>query len=307
MSRKINDIRKAVVVGANGYIGSHLAKQLEREGVDVYAFDKHPNNVFGFKNYHSLDITERDSFELFPGKVDQIYFFSGLTGTHAGFVSYKLFLDTNELGLLNLLDYLRGRDLQPRVVFPSSRLVYRGSSQPLKEDDEKEAKTVYAANKIAAEFLLQAYGNAFNIPFTIFRICVPYGNMLDNGYPFGTTGLFLRMVKEKGEITLFGDGSLRRTFTHISDLSSQILGVCLPGEGINETFNTTGEDLSLLEVARMIADRFNVPIRHLDWPEQDLRLESGDTCFDSGKLQRIIPDPVKHRVKEWVSTLELPG
>lgn len=302
-----SEIRKVIVVGANGYLGSHLTQHLEKEGVEVYAFDKDSASDFGAGNYSSLDITLRDAFEVLPESAEQIYFFSGLTGTHAGFGAYRDFLEVNELGLLNLLDYLRSRDLHPRVVFPSSRLVYRGSSRLLKEDDEKEAKSIYAANKLAAEYLLQAYGNAFNIPFTIFRICVPYGNLFSSGYPFGTTGLFLRMAKEKGEITLFGDGTLRRTFTHITDLTSQIQGVSLSGEGLYETFNTSGEDLSLLEVARMIADRFNVPVRHLDWPEQDLRLESGDTCFDSSKLQRIIPDPVKHRVKEWVSTLELPG
>lgn len=58
----------------------------------------------------------------------------------------------------------------------------------MKEDDEKETKTIYAVNKIACENLLYAYRQNFDIPYTIFRICVPFGNMFSDDYSFGTIG-----------------------------------------------------------------------------------------------------------------------
>ena len=106
-----------------------------------------------------------------------------------------------------------------------------------KEDDEKETKTIYAVNKIACENLLYAYRQNFDIPYTIFRICVPFGNMFSDDYSFGTIGFFIRQASNDRRITLYGDGSIKRTFTSMHDLCKQIVEVGMERVSDGEIYN----------------------------------------------------------------------
>lgn len=298
--------RTCVVLGANGYIGRHLCYFLVKEGWEVQAYGnsqfRHPS-LLPDVQYAQFDICDSKSVEGINLEVDYIFVFSGLTGTKNSFDRYKDFTLVNEIGLLNLLNQIRTLREKPRVIFPSSRLVYKGSILPLKEEDEKEAKTMYAANKLNCEQFIRTYHSQFKIHFTIFRICVPYGNLLDDSFSFGTIGFFLNQAKSKSAITLFGDGELRRTFTPIDSLCKQIIETCQKKESEDEIFNIGGESMSLLEAATPIAQKNNVPIEFTAWPEDDLKLESGDTVFDSSKIETIIEVDCNGKYLQWIDTL----
>ena len=214
--------------------------------------------------------------------------FAGLTGTFAGFDSYEKYFKINELGLLNLLDAIRKSEFRPKVVFPSTRLVYKGSDKPIKENDEKETKTLYAVNKLACEGILYAYKQSFDIPYTIVRICIPYGNLLSTDYSFGTVGFFIRQAKAGNAIPLYGSGYIKRTFTHIEDLCYQVVNVAMKEESNGEIYNIGGQKLSLREVAEFIAQKFGSKVVTVEWPERDLRIESDNTYFDDSKIRSLL-------------------
>ena len=75
----------------------------------------------------------------------------GKTGTITGFGNYEEFIDINEKALLNILNEYRNQHSSAKIIYPSTRLVYRGDDMPLKEDAVKEFKTIYAINKYACE------------------------------------------------------------------------------------------------------------------------------------------------------------
>ncbi|MDR0993542.1 MAG: NAD(P)-dependent oxidoreductase, partial [Verrucomicrobiota bacterium] len=161
--------KRFAVLGANGYLGRHLAFHLHTAGHSITSYDLQPSGSLEAIPYRPLDVVDATAWKSIDTDIDAFFVFSGLTGTHQGFDDYARYLAINELGLLHLLDLLRRRDHKPRIVFPSSRLVYRGRPEPLTEEAPKESKTLYAANKLAAEGFLQAYHAAFGIPYTIFR------------------------------------------------------------------------------------------------------------------------------------------
>jgi len=235
--------------------------------------------------------------------VDVVFLFAGVTGTAASFKNHESYVTGNEIGLLNVLQSIRMSSYRPRLVFPSSRLVYKGSDAALPETADLEAKTVYAANKIACEFHLRAFSNAFDIPHTIFRICVPYGNSQGSEYSFGTVGNFIRQAVETGRICLYGDGSLHRTFTHIDDLCSFMVLASASGEFENGTFNIPGDDLSLREAAQLIGARLGAAIEFVPWPSFDLRIESGSTVFDGTKTQSRLPLVAARNMAQWAATI----
>ncbi len=241
----------------------------------------------------------KNEVESIDFNVDCIFMMTGLTGTKVGFDKYEQFVDVNEKSLLNLLDAIHNTPYRPKVIFPSSRLVYKGVDKPLQEDDEYDSKTIYAANKIACEGFLKAYNYNFDIPYAIFRICVPWGNMLDDNYSFGTVGFFIKMAQAGKDITLYGGGKVKRTFTHLEDICYQMVEGAFNPRSDNESFNIGGETYSLYEAANIIAKKYHVNVVAVPWPEADLKLESGHTYFDDAKIQELLNGyEYKHSLKE---------
>jgi len=296
-------MKKSIVIGSNGYLGRHLSFFLDKNGFENANYDIHPQGIAGQKNYHSLDITNKSDIKKLNPDVDYIFLFAGLTGTIDGFEKYNEFISANEIGLLNILSWIQETKSAVRIIFPSTRLVYKGNNHPLKEEDPKQAKTIYAANKLAAEQILWMYQNAFGINYTVFRICVPYGNVFDNSFSYGTIGFLLRKATKAENISLYGDGLIMRTFSHVEDICLSIINTLNKRDSENEIYNIGGEDLSLLFVARLIAEKYKVNVEFKDWPEMDLKLESGDTIFDSTKLDSLIQYNSTYRIQDWVSGL----
>lgn len=276
---------KVAVIGSKGYIGKHLVYYLQRLGITVNMYDVQDSDE---PNYKQIDITNSESVAEIDFNVDYIFMFAGLTGTYVGFDKYQMFNAINEIGLLNLLNAIRNSEYRPKVIFPSTRLVYKGCDKHLKETDEKETKTVYAVNKIACEGLLQAYKASFDIPYTVFRICIPYGNLLSKDYSFGTIGFFIKQAKAGNDITLYGGGSIKRTFTHMEDLCYQIVEGAFKENSNGEIYNVGGETMSLREAAEIVAGRFGTKVVDVPWPERDLRIESDHTYFDDAKIQDLL-------------------
>lgn len=276
---------KTAIIGANGYIGKHLEFYLKRVGLKPICYDIHDEVR---ENYKQVDLTNIESVKGIDLNIDYIYMFAGLTGTYAGFDKYETYVNINEIGLLNLLDAIRNSNHKPKIVFPSTRLVYKGVDRALKEDDEKETKTLYAINKQACEGILYAYNRSFDIPYTIFRICIPYGNMLSTDYSFGIVGFFIKQAKAGKDITLYGGGNIKRSFTHMEDLCYQIVQGAMKKESNGEIYNIGGQTLSLREAAEIVAKRFGTNVIAVDWPEKDLRIESDHTYFDDTKIRSLL-------------------
>lgn len=276
---------KVAVVGGKGFIGKHLAFYLKREGHQVVSYDIVDSEE---ENYYRIDMTDKTSVAFMDMNVDYVFMFAGLTGTYAGFDAYERYVSINELALLNVLNAIRLSPYRPKVIFPSTRLVYKGYDKALKEEDEKESKTIYAANKLACEGYLQAYHDSFDIPYAVFRICIPYGNLLSADYSFGTVGFFIKQAKAGKDITLYGGGTIKRTFTHMEDLCRQVIEGAFSIESNGEIYNIGGETLTLHDAAEIIAKKYGVNVTAVPWPERDLRIESDHTYFDDTKIQSLL-------------------
>ena len=287
---------KCAIIGSKGYIGKHLEYYLKQKKNDVVCYDVVESEDV---NYHRCDLTDFESVRrIIDLKVDYIFMFAGLTGTYVGFDKANIFVNVNEMGLINLLNCIRESKYRPKIIFPSTRLIYKGADKALKEDDEKETKTIYAVNKIACENLLYAYRQNFDIPYTIFRICVPFGNMFSDDYSFGTIGFFIRQASNDRRITLYGDGSIKRTFTSMHDLCKQIVEVGMERVSDGEIYNIGGHTYSLRNAAEISASYYKAGISFISLPERYLGVESVSTYFDSSKIERVMGKIVFESLEE---------
>lgn len=295
-------MNKVAIIGANSYIARNLLYILknERENCDIALYDYAENQMDGADNYTSIQILEQDSLSKIDMNCDVIFMFVGKTGSVDGFENYETFIDINEIALLNILNEYRRQGSKAKIIFPSTRLVYKGQNELLKEDSEKEFKTIYAVNKYACEQYLEQFNRVYGIKYCIFRICIPYGTLIQNASSYGTAEFMINKATQGKNITLYGDGRVRRTLTYMGDLCNVLIEGAFNNNCINDIFNIGGEDYSLKEMAELIARKYNVGIDYIEWPEIALKIESGDTVFDDGKIRAACGNIVyKKKFKDW--------
>lgn len=293
---------KIMILGANSYIARNVTQVLLRtpEKYQLDLYDREDKHKDGIESYQSLNILDADAVNSLDFSCDIVYMLVGRTGSVQGFDEYDNFIDVNERALLNVLNACRQQNSKAKIIFPSTRLVYKGRPGKLKEDAEKEFKTIYAANKYSCEQYLKMYENVYGISYRIFRICIPYGTIIPGAKSYGTAEFFLSKAEKGEEISLYGDGSQRRTLTYMEDLCNALIQGAESEALTNDVYNIGGEDYSLDEMAKLIAKYYNVGVSYIEWPETALKIESGDTVFDSEKLDKAAGIKYQMKFEEWV-------
>lgn len=296
---------KILIAGSNGYIGAHLANALIAKGFQVVLTDLQPSSIIKHSGYFQEDLVKPKILHELVKDIDLIFFCTGKTGTEKeGFDSPSEFILGNELTLVNLLDKMVKTSSRARVIFPSSRLLYRGhAGKIIREDSALEAKTVYAINKLACEKYLEAFNRCFGIDYTIFRISLPYGNLLEfDRLSYGVLPFLISRAKSGGELKVYGDGRQKRSLIHIEDLVEVLIMGAMNAETKNKIFNIGGPDIMEMgKIIRSIAEHFKVPCFKTPWPEVSQIVESGDTILDSSKIDTIVNYKYKHSFLEWLS------
>lgn len=295
-------MKSVTIIGANSYIARNFIQYIKNNdlGIKLYLYDREGEHKDGCSGYAPVNILDGKSVSGINFDVDAVILFAGKTGTYAGFDEPEMFVDVNELGLLNVLNAMRKKGTTAKIVFPSTRLVYKGKDEPIKEDDEKELKTVYAMNKYACEQYLKMYSQIFGIRYCVFRICVPYGSLLEGVSSYGTAEFFISRAKAGNNISLYGDGKLKRTLTYIGDLCRTIIEGALSEECLNDIYNIGGETYSLRDMAYEIAHKYGVELEYTPWPESALKIESGSTVFESKKLDDILGSIRQMSYRKWI-------
>ncbi len=293
---------RITVIGANSYIARNLIHYLkEKPEVSLALYDAQEESKDKETPYRQINILNSESLHALDLSADIIYMFVGKTGSADGFDDPKTFLDINEIALLNLLNEYRRQNAKGKIIFPSTRLVYSGKKGPQKEDAEKEAKTIYAANKLACERYLHMYHNVYGVRYAIVRICIPYGTLVPNASSYGTAEFMLKKATAGEDISLYGDGSVRRTLTYMGDLCDLLYLAGISSEVENDAYNIGGEDYSLLEMAKLIGEKYQVGITFQPYPEIAKKIESGDTVFDGSKLESLLGGYPYSRFSDWIS------
>lgn len=280
-------MKRIAVIGS----GSFLARNFIKYAVDhhfdysfeLYDFcDRNEWPQFPYSKINFNDINEVRKIDF---SVDTILLYIGKTGTTAGFTNYKEFIEVNEVMLLNILSCYAESGNSARIIYPSSRLVFKSNEHAkIPEDGERECKSIYAVTKLSAENYLHIYRESFSVQSVVLRICTPIGTLLDDCGSYGTFEIFRQQAIKNREITVFGDGLQRKTFTHISDICKAFSAVIDKESLKYDAYNLGGNDYSLIEIADKIASEYSVPVKHTPWPKMYQAVDGGSVVFDSSRF-----------------------
>jgi nucleoside-diphosphate-sugar epimerase len=208
-----------VVTGAAGFIGSHLAESLRRDGHDVVAVDcftDYYDPAEKEENARGLAVVRLDLAEtpLDLAGVDGVFHLAGQPGVRSFGEAFPLYVRRNVLATQKVFEAAAAAGV--RVVFASSSSVYGDAeTYPTPEDATPRPLSPYGITKLACEHLAYAYGRSFGLDAVVLRYFTVYG-------PRQRPDMLFRRVCERlldgGTFEIYGSGEQSRSFTYVDDV-----------------------------------------------------------------------------------------
>ncbi|MHA1538972.1 MAG: SDR family NAD(P)-dependent oxidoreductase [Alphaproteobacteria bacterium] len=230
---------KILVTGAAGFIGFHVCQDLLAKGHTVIGIDNlNPYYDPALKKARLAEIGDPSSFTFIEGDINDAALFKKLAADHADVthvvhlaaqagVRYSLeapetYIQSNIVGLFNVLEFMRGLSNFQHFVFSSSSSVYGNSPKfPLSVEDRTDAPiSLYAATKKSGEAMAHSYSHLFDIPTTILRFFTVYGPW---GRPDMAPYIFTKCIHEGTKMPLYDNGQAVRSFTYIDDITDGVV------------------------------------------------------------------------------------
>ena len=260
----VPNIKKVLVIGGAGYIGSVLVRMLLKKGYHVKVMD---NLLYGDEGIK--DLYNTDNFEFFKGSitnisdvveamkdVDAVIHLAAIVGDPASKLKPKETLEINYFSAKMLGEVAKFLGIS-KFIFASTCSVYGFREDVCTEESELNPLSLYAETKLMSEkALLELRGNGF-CP-VILRFATAYGLSPRMRFDLVVNLLIAKALIER-EITIFGEGKQYRPFVHIKDISRAIIKVLeAPMEKIcGEVFNVGSDEqnMSIKELAERIKSK----------------------------------------------------
>lgn len=248
---------KALVVGGNGFIGSHLVDRLAECGWDVVVYD------LWERRYDSLP----ESVQYIRGDLSQMYLVQeSLTGVDVVFhLAWNTIHEvsnrdpeadilSNLVPSVQLMDACRQAGVGRFVFLSSGGTVYGPAETiPIRETTPQNPINAYGITKLAVEKYLQLYNHLYDMDYVILRPSVPFGPRQNPLGKQGVVPVFLYHVGNNLPVTIWGDGSVTRDYFFITDLVEAIQTAATQELHQQRIFNIGGgREISLLEILEMV-------------------------------------------------------
>lgn len=259
-------MKKVLVTGADGFIGSHLTELLVNEGYDVRAFVYYNSqNSWGWLD--TFDKKFLKKIDIFCGDIrdpngvkeamkgiDTVFHLAALIAIPFSYHSPDSYVDTNIKGTLNVLQ--AAKETGARVLVTSTSEVY-GTAQyvPIDEKHPYQGQSPYSATKIGADRIAESFYRSFNMPITIVRPFNTYGPRQSARAVIPT--VICQLLSGYTEIKL-GALTPTRDFVYCTDTARGFLAIAKSDKTIGKEINiATNSEISIEDTAKMLIAKIN--------------------------------------------------
>jgi len=259
-----------LVTGHRGFVGGHLTKYLDDKGLPWIGYDLVDGN----------DI--RDKYKLgsffYDNKIDVVIHLAALANPIKSIMFPDEYFNTNINGVQNLLALAKQYNIKHFISFSSSS-IYGSQTPPNNEEQGYQPESIYAVSKTAGELLVKSS----DVPYTIIRPFTLYGL---NGRKDQVIYKWINILKEKKPITIFGEGSTKRGYTHVDYFVRTVVDLIGNPKAIGEVFNLGGtEVITVYELADIFKETLSCEINYK--PEiQFAPLLKGDVFNNSADITK---------------------
>lgn len=265
--------KKCLVTGIAGFIGSHVADCCRELGFEVIGLDDMsggfddniPQDITFYKG--SVDDHELVSKIFKEHKIEYVYHLAAYAAEGLSHFIRRFNYNNNLIGSINLINESIKSDVKC-FVFTSSIAVYGAAQTPMRESTTPIPEDPYGVSKYAVELDLKAAHEMFGLNSVVFRPHNVYGerqNLADRYR--NVIGIFMNQIMDNKPMTIFGDGTQTRAFSHVFDVAPIIARSVFTPKAYNETFNVGADTpYSVNELAETVARAMGVKpdIIHLE-------------------------------------------
>jgi len=312
-------VKRVLVTGGAGFIGSHLSERLLAEAVSVTVLD---NFATGFrKNVPTGAVLVEGSVadralidELFESeRFDTVFHVAGQASIRHSFMAPEADLTTNVVGTLNVVRGCLASGVQ-RLVYASSMTAYGEPNRiPTPEDEPCVPVSFYGVTKLAAERYVQITGARpdVNLNVTSLRMFNVYGPRQSTDNPYqGVLAIFIGNALRGEPLTIHGDGGQTRDFVYVDDVTDAWLRVADAPETFGRVFNIgSGIETSVNELADEVLGAFGES--RSSWEIRSMAAQLGDqrrSAADVGAIAGLWSPSVSleeglPRVVEWARSV----
>lgn len=244
-----------LVLGGNGFIGSHIVDQLLQAGHSVRVYDRSPEKFrdpLPDVDYRLGDFG--DTFfvaEALEG-IDVVYHLISTTTPATSNLDPVTDINSNLIGTISLLNNMCEAEVK-KIIFLSSGGTVYGNPERIPIDENEQLKPIcsYGVVKVAIEKYLHMYEQLYGLKHVIIRAANPYGPRQGHGGVQGLIGTLLKKAIHDKELSIWGDGSIIRDYIYITDLAK--LCICAIEESSAGIFNAgSGEGKSVNDILALI-------------------------------------------------------
>lgn len=302
-------MKRTIVTGGAGFIGSNLVKYLLDKGykvtvVDDFSVGKKENLPIKHKNLLIIKADVRDRIKmqkLFKG--NDIVFHLATQCVRKSIRDPWLVHEVNTSGTLSVLDAALDNKIKKFVYMSSSEAYGTGFKVPMDENHPLNPTTIYGASKLAGEYYTLAYMRTYGLPVCVIRPFNTYGYNEHFEGPYGEViPRFVIRALNNLPIQIFGDGKQTRDFTFVTDTVKGMLSVALEGK-IGETYNIArGQEVSINDLAQIVLETLGlkVPIQHMQDRPGDVLRHYADVRKVKKQLGFSTKIDIKDGVKEYI-------
>lgn len=290
-------MKKVLVTGADGFIGSHLTEMLLEEGYDVKAFTFYNS----FNNWGWLDTLPKeklDQIEVFCGDIrdpngvyeamkgiDQVFHLAALIAIPFSYHSPDSYVDTNIKGTLNVLQAARKLETEKIMVTSTSEVYGTAQYVPIDEKHPYQGQSPYSATKIGADRLAESFYRSFDIPVAIVRPFNTYGPRQSARAVIPT--IITQLLSGKQEIKL-GSLTPTRDFNYVKDTARGFIEIAKSDKTVGKEINiATQQEISIRQLAEEIISQIN-PNARIVCDKVRLRPEKSEVNRLLGSNEKIM-------------------
>ncbi len=247
-------MKKFLVTGGCGFIGSHIIDRLDGEVVvldksaDTKYIKSHIEN--GKARFVNADITNFDD-SIFNG-VDTVFHYAACPDVRLSAEQTEKIFNDNVLGTFRILEAARKHDVK-RIVFASTSTVY-GLAEKIPTPEEYPFHPIsnYAASKIMGEAFIQSYAATYGFEYTIIRYANIFGPRSNHGVVWD---FFHKLKRNPDELLILGNGLQNKSYLYIDDAIEATL-IAMEHNGI---YNIGSEEqITVNEIARIVSDEMGL-------------------------------------------------
>lgn len=212
---------KALVIGGNGFIGTHLVTALKSEGLDVRVFDRYPSKFVEPDNrveYIVGDLGNHGALNEIVKDMDWVFHLAYTTLPKTSNDDPIYDVRSNLIDTIQLLQECNHFGIKKFVFISSGGTVYGvPKTVPIKETHITDPICSYGITKLAIEKYLQLFYHLYSLDYTVIRLSNPYGPGQNPNAKQGAIGVFLGKIARGEAINIWGDGEVVRDYIYIKD------------------------------------------------------------------------------------------